>query len=284
MEPVSQEGRRKRRPWTAQEQVTLEVAAACGVSLNMLAKCIDRPPCTLWNKIGVGASSNRKKAKSELNKIWYAANRERRLAAGKAWDAANRDRKKSASRAWYLANRERRLAAGKAWDAANRDRRLGYAKSWHESNRELKRARSKLWYALNRERKLAIARAWAAANGKRVKEIQRRRNVRLRIARRFTQVSYEQKEQRFALWSSRCAYCGTTGKMTVDHVLAIKHGGLDEPSNIAPACHSCNSSKNASLVEDWYRRQPFFTETRWRKIQRHCPAAVAGQLPLALHA
>jgi len=282
MDPVSQNGRRKPRPWTAQEQTTLEVATACGVSLNMLAKCINRPPGTLWNKIGVGASPDRKKAKSELSKAWYAVNRQRRLAVGKAWAAANRQRKRNVSKAWYLANRQRRLAVGKAWDAANPRRRSAYSKAWHQSNRELKKARSKLWYAANRERKLAIAKAWDAANCKRRKEIQRRRNARMRIARRFIQISYEQKQQRFALWSSRCAYCGVAGNMTADHVLPIKHCGIDEPSNIAPACRPCNSSKQASPVESWYRAQPFFTEARWRKIQRHCPAAVAGQLPLAL--
>jgi hypothetical protein len=67
-------------------------------------------------------------------------------------------------------------------------------------------------------------------------------------------------------------------------VLALTKGGLDEAVNIIPACTACNSSKNNSPVEAWYNRQPFFAATRWRKIQRHCPAAVVGQLPLALAA
>jgi 5-methylcytosine-specific restriction endonuclease McrA len=87
---------------------------------------------------------------------------------------------------------------------------------------------------------------------------------------------------RYALFKGKCCYCGTGGKLEVDHVLPLSLGGLDDASNIAPACRRCNASKNASPVEAWYRRQPFFTEVRWRKIQRHCPAAVTGQLPLAL--
>jgi hypothetical protein len=70
----------------------------------------------------------------------------------------------------------------------------------------------------------------------------------------------------------------------VEHVLALTKGGLDEASNIIPSCNTCNCSKNNSPVGAWYNRQPFFAEARWRKIQRHCSAAVVGQLPLAMAA
>jgi 5-methylcytosine-specific restriction endonuclease McrA len=73
-------------------------------------------------------------------------------------------------------------------------------------------------------------------------------------------------------------------RLTVEHVLALTKGGLDEAANIIPACTACNSSKNNSPIEDWYRQQPWFMDARWRKIQRHCSAAVVGQLPLALTA
>jgi hypothetical protein len=99
------------------------------------------------------------------------------------------------------------------------------------------------------------------------------------------------KNARFALWRNRCAFCGVDAKhprnaghdrLTVEHILALTKNGLDEADNIAPACHSCNCSKSNAPVEEWYRRQPFFTEARWRKICRHCPGAVIGQLPLAM--
>jgi 5-methylcytosine-specific restriction endonuclease McrA len=42
----------------------------------------------------------------------------------------------------------------------------------------------------------------------------------------------------------RCAYCGVTGKLTMDHVVALAKGGKHEPSNIVPACAQCNSRKH----------------------------------------
>jgi hypothetical protein len=126
-----------------------------------------------------------------------------------------------------------------------------------------------------------------------MRERSRKRKVRIRSARRqaLQPVTRQQIDARFALWNYRCAFCGVDAshqrnkghdRLTIEHVLALTKGGLDEASNILPACLTCNLGKHNAPVEAWYRRQPFFTEPRWRKIQRHCPAAVVGQLPLAL--
>jgi hypothetical protein len=126
-----------------------------------------------------------------------------------------------------------------------------------------------------------------------MRERSRKRKVRIRSARRqaLQPVTRQQIDARFALWNYRCAFCGVDAshqrnkghdRLTIEHVLALIKGGLDEASNILPACLTCNLGKHNSPVEAWYHRQPFFTESRWQKIQRHCPAAVVGQLPLAL--
>jgi 5-methylcytosine-specific restriction endonuclease McrA len=291
--------RRKPRPWTAQEQTTLEVAAACDVPIKEIAAVLDRCTQMLRKHVGPGSTAERKRVMAEYQKVYGAANRDRKRATHKAWYLANRKRKNAANKAWKIANRERVSAINHAYHVANSEQRSALARLRYQANRERITVLSKAWYEANRQRKLATVMAWRAANldrynaahkawainnPERCNEILRRRRARLRVARQFIQITYKQKCQRFLLWNNCCSYCGKDGKTTVDHVLAIKHGGLDEPLNIVPACRSCNSSKHASPVESWYRRQPFFTEARWRKIQRHCPAAVAGQLPLALPA
>lgn len=52
-----------------------------------------------------------------------------------------------------------------------------------------------------------------------------------------------------------CVYCGRAAN-TVDHVVARRRGGTHDMSNLAPACHSCNSEKGELTVEEWsaYRR------------------------------
>lgn len=47
-----------------------------------------------------------------------------------------------------------------------------------------------------------------------------------------------------------CAYCpGPYDE--VDHVLARRHGGTDDPANLLPACFACNNSKRAKPVATW---------------------------------
>lgn len=44
------------------------------------------------------------------------------------------------------------------------------------------------------------------------------------------------------IWGDDCVYCGTPAS-TLDHVLATVSGGLNEVSNLVPACWLCNSTK-----------------------------------------
>lgn len=63
-----------------------------------------------------------------------------------------------------------------------------------------------------------------------------------------------------------CAYCGVRGPLTQEHVEPISRGGLHDRSNIVPACGSCNSQKFSTPVDEWYPRQPFFSEDRLVRI------------------
>jgi 5-methylcytosine-specific restriction endonuclease McrA len=227
MDSVSQNGRRKQRPWTAQEQITAEVAAACGVSVRGIGKLLGRNAIVVEVKLNSHAASKAR-------------------------------------------------AKGKRW----RDANPGYYRSYYKSDP-----------AYHREKQIR----WNQKNADVIRDCGRRRHALERSARQLALMPATRVDidRRFALFSKRCAYCSVNAshprnhgyqRLAEDHVIPLSLRGLDEAANIVPACHSCNSSKNDSIAESWYRRQPFFTEARWRKIQRHCPAAVAGQLPLALPA
>jgi 5-methylcytosine-specific restriction endonuclease McrA len=82
------------------------------------------------------------------------------------------------------------------------------------------------------------------------------------------QLSGKEVRARFAQFDHRCAYCGAGGDLHIEHVVAISRGGGHAIGNIVPACESCNYSKRDHQPEAWYRRQPFFSELRWRKICR----------------
>jgi len=46
-----------------------------------------------------------------------------------------------------------------------------------------------------------------------------------------------------AQYDNRCADCGASGFLTVDHALPVAAGGTDDLSNIRPLCTRCNCKK-----------------------------------------
>lgn len=88
---------------------------------------------------------------------------------------------------------------------------------------------------------------------------------------------------RWHQFNHRCAYCNASGELELEHVVPISKGGLHHISNIVPACHSCNSSKRAQDAHQWFKRQTFYREGRWARIQQVLNASAApSQLCLDL--
>ena len=55
----------------------------------------------------------------------------------------------------------------------------------------------------------------------------------------------------------RCWYCGRAvakRERSLDHLVPIKRGGSNEPSNIVPCCLNCNRAKDRLGVEE-FRQQ-----------------------------
>jgi 5-methylcytosine-specific restriction endonuclease McrA len=271
------------RSWTPQDQVNLEVAAACGVPLNRLAALWKRSESHLKAKLSRAC----REARKQSCRYWRLNNREHYLKYAKLyssrWRKANPERYKKAYKAYYATNKKRILRVNAQWRRANRERKKAIDRAWYALNRERCLAVQKKYYQNNKQKLAEASKLWRQRNIDKVRATARRHAARRR-ARQKPLIPAPSSCMTIlgAVWSGRCAYCGKHGALTADHVLPVAHGGVDELSNLVPACGTCNSSKQHKPVESWYRAQPFFTEARWRKIQRRCPAAVAGQLPLAL--
>ena len=57
------------------------------------------------------------------------------------------------------------------------------------------------------------------------------------------------------LYVSPCLYCGSTDRITADHVIPITKGGTHSIGNLVPACLSCNSSKGNHFITEWKQRK-----------------------------
>lgn len=72
-----------------------------------------------------------------------------------------------------------------------------------------------------------------------------------REASQFSDADWQRTLHRYRF---RCAYCGESGLLTMDHVVPISRGGRHSIGNVVPACGPCNFGKHTSLAIEWRRR------------------------------
>ena len=70
-----------------------------------------------------------------------------------------------------------------------------------------------------------------------------RRNASVFISKTST------REEVFNLYGHKCLCCGATENITIDHVISVKNGGVNEIKNMQPLCKSCNSRKSSKNTD-----------------------------------
>ncbi|GHT92289.1 hypothetical protein AGMMS49545_09620 [Betaproteobacteria bacterium] len=94
-----------------------------------------------------------------------------------------------------------------------------------------------------------------------------------------------------------CCYCGSRDHLSADHLISKKNGGADTGDNLVWACRSCNSSKYAHDVLEWFAKEnqfpPLLMLRRYLKLAieisharnlMDVPISMAPELPFALSA
>lgn len=84
-----------------------------------------------------------------------------------------------------------------------------------------------------------------------------------------------------------CCYCGSSERLSVDHLIAKSKCGADLGKNLVWCCRSCNSSKSNTDLLVWYRRRdefpPLLLLRRYLKMAiHHC--VEAGLMGVSLDA
>jgi len=109
------------------------------------------------------------------------------------------------------------------------------------------------WHAANLEKSRAIKRDWYHRNKEKLKPLYNLRDKRKREADgRFTP---EDVDRIKLLQRGRCAICRTQlgDKFHRDHIVPLKLGGTNFPSNIQLLCPPCNIGKGAKDPVDHMR-------------------------------
>lgn len=150
---------------------------------------------------------------------------------------------------------EQKLERQLAYQRAHRD---VYRGSTQRMRERIKKTEPERWAAILQEQNIR-AKAWAKTDKGRTKGRLDRQNRRARLkALPSVGVTAEQWEaicdaHRSDAGDVCCKYCKKPCRPTMEHVVPIARGGRHEPSNVVPACRSCNSSKCDQLVSEWPR-------------------------------
>lgn len=143
-------------------------------------------------------------------------------------------------RAWYQRNKDSEYRRHKAYAARRPE-------VYRDSMRRKRAADPGKDYAYRKE--------WRVANPGKVRSYDANKRARRRGATASGVVD-EASWNAIKLWYGyRCAYCGAGNcELTKDHVVPLAAGGEHDPENIAPACRSCNSRKQAMPAIDFINK------------------------------
>lgn len=165
---------------------------------------------------------------------------------------------KDCNRAYYLANREKIKARVNKHYHENHEAELA-RRAELRKRPEAKKKKSQLdksYYLKNKDKIKEYYKEWASKNRDVLRavasEFRHKREAWLR-----NNESTLTKKQIRELFSTHpfCEYCGSTEKLTLDHIIPVSRGGPNTLENVTIACKSCNSSKNNKTLEEWKQTQ-----------------------------
>lgn len=145
------------------------------------------------------------------------------------------DRHPEQSKKYYQDNRDAIIARATQWIADNRDvfnerNRVALQKK-RQSDPDATRAKGRVESARFKKDNPDKVRAWNS---------QRRARI-AGLPATFTKTDWDHCRE---YWHSSCAYCGRQlSKLHQDHFIPSSRGGGYVPTNIVPACQSCNLQK-----------------------------------------
>lgn len=171
----------------------------------------------------------------------------------------------------YEENKERILAQQNEYYNKNKEYYQEYNSKYYKKNKDTIKKQASKYYHDNKEslvKRMRINSAiwWSTPKGK----AKRKEYKQVRRAREHSAPSsLTAKEWNATLkhFNYSCAYClEETSELQIEHIIPVSQGGGFTKQNIIPACPSCNMSKNTRHMENWYRKQDFFSQTQLEKI------------------
>jgi len=240
-------------------------------------------------KCKYGLSAKCKACARETTRRWYQANPEKARENSRRYRQANPEKVREAQRRWGQANPEKVRESSRRKRQANPEKAREQARRWRQTNPEKRREIERRWrqanpekvrearrrrYQANPEKHRESSRRYHQTHPEKAREQARRRyqvnpekvleNVQRRRSRKHSLLhtfTAETWEACLNYFHGCCAYCGAQrdfwSPLHQDHYIPLSAPDCPGtiPTNIVPACRSCNFSKKNIPPMEWLTRK-----------------------------
>ena len=216
-----------------------------------------------------GLYSQCKKCEKGYSKQYYENNKEHLKGYSKQYRKDNKEYCKEYGKQWREDNKEYKKELDKQYYENNKEHLKGYSKQYYENNKEHHNEYGKQWRKDNKEYCKEYGKQWRGDNPEKCFNYKNERRSKLENQGRG--IDKIQWQEMFDFFKWKCAYSnislGYKENRSIDHIVALDNGGLNEPWNLVPMYLNYNSSKNKRVdVINWYMEQEYFDIDRLNKI------------------
>jgi len=143
-------------------------------------------------------------------------------------------------------NKEKNLELTRQWRRNNLDRVATYRKKWKSENPISVSKSNSSYYRKNSEKFTKAQNEWKKKNPEKVALARAAYRARKLLAQTYL-IAFKDM---IRLKNAACFYCGAAAHQ-IDHIIPLSRGGNHSIGNLAPACTTCNTSKNNKTVMEW---------------------------------
>lgn len=144
-------------------------------------------------------------------------------------------------------NPERVKALDRASRERHSERRAAQAKEWRQKNANHARLHGRAYRQLRRDHYRQLKRKWYKSHPE--YEMRRSHIRRQRVSSAATHYTIAEWRKLRRDFGNVCLRCGRTEDLTLDHVIPLVMGGDNHISNLQLLCRTCNSWKNARIMD-----------------------------------
>ena len=211
-----------------------------------------------------GYKNECKECRKERMKQYYQDHKEHVKQYNKEYYQDNKECHKECMKQYRQDNKEYIIEHAKQYYQDNKEHIIEHAKQYHQDNKEYIAECERQYRQDNKEHIAEHAKQYSHEHLEegRIRS-QKRRALKSGLLHTLTTKQWKNIKTHF---NNKCAYCNRELPLTQEHFIPLSKNGEYTVNNIIPACGSCNSSKGAKLLNNWYPKYKYFSEKRELKI------------------